>query len=487
MPSSSADTPAPESEALALDRLPVVAIVGRPNAGKSTLFNRLVRQPRAIVDSQPGVTRDRNIARAVWDDRPFLLIDTGGFEDQDASQLAESVRAQSALAAEEADVVIALLDGREGVNPADRDFVKRLRQLPKPVLFVANKLDTPALEDEATDFFALGIDEVLAISAAHGIGVGEMMERVFALLPASPESTPAAGEGAIRLAIIGRPNVGKSSLLNQIVGYERSIVSAIPGTTRDAIDTPFRHRDHDYVLIDTAGIRRRPRVTEYVERASAVRALRTLERAEVGLLVMDAVEGMTDQDARIAGYGWEAGRALLLVFNKWDAVPRDLKDQKLYIERLRFAYPTLSEIRAVFLSAKSGVGMQKLFPAIEELVEVHRRQVRTSELNTVLQAAAAAHSAPSVRGKQVRFFYATQTGWAPPLITIFTNHPEAVAASYTRYLANEFRRAFSWFGTPLRIRYRARHEDRHAQPGEREGKSKTRPRNTTKTRKRHKR
>ncbi len=445
--------------------LPVIAIVGRPNAGKSTLFNRLVRQPRAIVDSTPGVTRDRNIARAIWGSRAFLLVDTGGYEDRDTSDLADSVRAQSALAAEEADVVIALMDGREGLNPADREFVRRLRRLEKPVIFAVNKLDTPAREDDAADFFSLGLDEVVPISAAHGRGIGELMDRVFARLPeAVPADTVPEG---VRLAIVGRPNAGKSSLLNRIVGFERAVVSPAPGTTRDATDTPFRHGDRDYVLIDTAGIRRRPRVVEGIERASAVRALRALERAEVALVVLDSSEGVTDQDARIAGYGWECGRALLLVFNKWDAVESGLKDRKAFIEKLRHMYPTLGDIPAVFLSAKTGVGIQTLFPAIEEIVAAHRREVRTTDLNRLLQTITQAHAAPSVRGKAVRFFYATQTGVAPPKITIFTSHPDQIPRSFERYLMNEMRRAFGWEGIPIQIQFRARREPRGSGRGRR--------------------
>ncbi|HVM94770.1 MAG TPA: ribosome biogenesis GTPase Der, partial [Candidatus Acidoferrales bacterium] len=357
--------------------------MGRPNAGKSTLFNRLVRAPRAIVDSTPGVTRDRNIARAEWDGRAFVLVDTGGFEDRDASALAESVRAQSTLAAEEADVVVALLDGREGYNPADRELVQRLRRLQKPVLFAVNKLDTPARDDEAADFFALGVESVVPISAAHGRGIGELLERVFAALP-EPEEAAVTNSEAVRLALVGRPNVGKSSLLNRIVGFERSIVDSRPGTTRDALDTRCRVAGRDYILVDTAGIRRRPRVVEHIERASAVRSLKALERAEVALVLIDSGEGMTDQDARIAGYAWERGRALVLVVNKWDSVSREQRDRKRFAQQVRDQYPTLANAPIVFLSARTGFGVDTLFPAIEAAVDAHRRRVRTPDLNRVL-------------------------------------------------------------------------------------------------------
>jgi len=442
-------------------RLPVVAIVGRPNVGKSTLFNRLVRAPRAIVDSRPGVTRDRNAARVTCDGRPFLLVDTGGFEDVAASALAAAVRAQSRQAAEEADVVIAVFDGRAGLNPVDRELMRQLRQLRKPVLYAVNKLDTPALDDDAAEFFALGLAEVLPISVAHGRGLDALMERLLTYLPA--EVTPAGGtaSGAVTLALVGRPNVGKSSLLNRIVGYQRSIVDATPGTTRDAIDTPFHCGGVDYVLVDTAGIRRRPRVHEQLERASVARAFRALERAEIAVLLLDATEGVTDQDARIAGYAVDRGRALLFAVNKWDAVPRKERDRARFRHGIASRYPTLGDVPAVFVSARTGRGVDDLFPAIERLVAIHRRQLRTVELNVVLNDATRAQAPPAVQGKRPRFYYATQTGSAPPVITIFCSDPDRVQAAYERYLSNAFRTAFALQGTPLRLRFRARPRDKH--------------------------
>jgi len=436
-------------------RLPVVAIVGRPNVGKSTLFNRLVHAQRAIVDSQPGVTRDRNVARAHWARRAFLLIDTGGFEDADPSSLAAAVRTQSAVAAEEADAVIALFDGREGLNPLDRDFVDRLRHLRKPVLYAVNKLDTPGLDEDAAEFFGLGCDEVFPISAAHGRGVQDLMDRLLAQLPESA-TVRTAGAGAVTLAIVGRPNVGKSSLLNRLVGFERAIVDATPGTTRDPVDTPFQHDGDEYVVIDTAGIRRRPRVQEQLERSSVVRALRALERAEVAVLVIDATQGMTDQDARIAGYAWERGRALLFALNKWDAVPRAQRDRPKVLRTIAEQYPTLAHVPAVCLSARTGAHVDELFPALRTLVAAHHQALRTVRLNEVLEAATHAQPAPSSKGRYPRFYYATQTGSAPPIISIVTNRPELVTATYERYLTNAFRAAFQLDGTPLRVRFRPR-------------------------------
>jgi len=442
-------------------RLAVVAIVGPPNAGKSTLFNRLVRAPRAIVDSRPGVTRDRNIARARWGERTFLLVDTGGYNEKETSSLAASVRAQSVMAAEEADAVIALFDGRAGMSPVDRDLVQRLRALGKPVFYAINKLDTPAHDDEAAEFFALGLPHVLPVSAAHGRGLAELMEQLLQRVPERiPAEAPAHSaavvvRGPASLTIVGRPNVGKSSLLNRLLGFERAIVDAAPGTTRDTLDTPFRHGDQEYVLVDTAGIRRRPRVHEQVERASVVQALRAMERAEVAILVIDATEGMTDQDARIAGYAWERGRALLFALNKWDAVPRAERNRARFLATLRDQYPTLGEVPMVFLSALTGAGVDELFPALKNLVSAHRREMRTVHLNEVLGQATSAQLPPSARGKRPRFFYATQTGMAPPAITIFSSHPELVQPAYERFLANAFRQAFGLHGTPLRLHFRS--------------------------------
>jgi GTP-binding protein len=449
-------TPHPGAAEGAAARLAVVAIVGPPNAGKSTLFNRLVREPRAIVDSRPGVTRDRNIAVARWGERRFLLVDTGGFEERETSSLAASVRAQSMLAAEEADAVIALFDGRAGMSPLDHDLVQRLRVLQKPVFYAINKLDTPAHDDEGAEFFALGLPHVFPVSAAHGRGLAELIEHVLREVPDSMPAEAAAGvvRGPVALAIVGRPNVGKSSLLNRLLGFERAIVDATPGTTRDTLDVALHRNHQEYVLVDTAGIRRRPRVHEQIERAGVVRALRALERAEVALLVIDATEGMTDQDARIAGYAWERGRALLLVVNKWDAVPRAERNRARFLARLRDQYPTLSEVPVVCLSALTGAGVDDLFPALRGLVSAHRREMRTVRLNEVLGEATRAQAPPSVRGKRPRFFYATQTGAAPPAITIFSSHPQLLQPAYERFLANAFRHAFELHGTPLRLQFR---------------------------------
>ncbi|GIW42943.1 MAG: GTPase Der [Candidatus Binatia bacterium] len=438
--------------------LPVVAIVGRPNAGKSTLFNRLLGERRAIVDEQPGVTRDRNIASARLGDREVLLVDTGGFDEQADDNLARAVLAQSWLAAEEADLVVALFDGREGLNPLDRDLVQRLRVLRKPVLYVANKLDDGKLDLLSTEFFALGIPEVLPISAAHGRGVDELVERIGGLLPqaTTPSPTPPPSKEVIAVAIVGRPNVGKSSLVNRIVGYERAIVDDKPGTTRDAIDTLVQYHGQDFLLIDTAGIRRRPKVREIVERASVVRAFRAVDRAHVVVLLVDAMEGLADQDTRIAHHVLERGKPLAIVFNKWDAVARQARRPMQYRQRLAATYPSLANFPTEFISARTGEGVDRIFRLARLLYGRARKRPSTAKLNVLLQEITRQRPAPAVGGRPVRFYYVAQTGIEPPRLAIFTNHPEAIPVPYKRYLEGEFRKAFQWSGVPIRIEFRPR-------------------------------
>jgi GTP-binding protein len=450
----------PDSERLPraehLSRLPVVAIVGRPNTGKSTLFNRLTRTRRALVAPQPGVTRDRNIGLASHAQRRFLVVDTGGFEADERQELGRAVRAQALLAAEEADAVVAVLDGRAGLNPLDQQLVERLRPLRQPVFVAVNKVDTPSQEPLVGEFYALGVDTLYPISAEHGLNLDALLGDVVARLP-EPEPEPEdAGARPTAVAIIGRPNVGKSSLLNRLVGYERAIVDAQPGTTRDAIDTPITHAGRDYLLVDTAGVRRRPRVQAHVERASVVRALRALERAEVALLVIDAVEGMTEQDARVAGYAWERGRALVLVVNKWDAVPTASHDAKAVAAGIDHRFPSLAVVPKLFLSARTGRGVGRVWEAIDAVAAEHGRRLPTPKINQVLTRAVAQQAPPTVQGVRPRFFYATQTATAPPSVSVFCSAPQRVAPAYERYLQNQLRAAFGLQGTPLRLRFKAR-------------------------------
>lgn len=438
------------------DGLPVVALVGRPNTGKSTLFNRLTATRRAVVACSPGVTRDRNIAPASHEGRSFLVVDTGGFEADEQEELSRAVRAQSLLAAEEADAIVVVFDGRAGLNPLDRAVFEHVRRARKPVFVAVNKIDQPKLEDLQSDFFALGATTLYPISAEHGIGVDRLMDAVLAAVPDGQESASATTRDVTAVAIIGRPNVGKSSLLNRLVGKERAVVSAKPGTTRDPIDTMVEHGGRAYVLVDTAGVRRRPRVQEHVERASVVRAFRALERAEVGILVVDAVEGLTEQDARIATYAWERGRALLLVVNKWDAVAGDDAAAHQFARRAEERYPSLAVVPKLFVSALTGRGVQRIWRTVARVADNHGARMQTARLNQVINDAERSQPPPMVKGKRPRFLYATQTGSHPPTVTVFATWPDRVHPSYERFLLNRLREAFALEGTPVVVRFRAR-------------------------------
>ena len=437
--------------------LPVVAIVGRPNAGKSTLFNRLVGARRAIVDDAPGVTRDRVVAAAAHAGRAFLCVDTGGFTAEpprDRAALAARVRAQTLAAVAEADCVLCVLDGAAGLAPEDRETVRLLRRSGKPVVYAVNKLDTPGRDPLLHDFQALGVEPLLPVSAAHGRGVAELFDALGAALPeAAPEASEARGT---RLALIGRPNVGKSSLLNRLLGAERTIVAPEPGTTRDAIDTPLVVAGRPYVLIDTAGIRRRGKVREPLERHGAVRALGTLARADLVLVVLDAAEGMTDQDARLVGRAWEAGRGVVLLANKWDLVPPARRDRASFRDALVAAHPAFAGLPLLCVSAETGEGLGDLFPLVARVERAYEAVLPTPALNRALEAAVAATPPPSPGGKALRFFYATQTGRRPPAVTVFASAPALVPAAYTRYLVGRLTEAFRLTGVPLRLALRTR-------------------------------
>lgn len=463
----------PPAVSPASHRLPVIAIVGRPNAGKSTLFNRLIRQRKAVVDATPGVTRDRNFATATWRGLPVILVDTGGIDPSETEGVLGQVQEQTKLAIREADLVIFLFDGREGINPADAEAVDLLRRSGKPVVFAVNKIDTDRQEAMIADFFTLGLDTVFPISAAHGRGVADLMDAVFTSwqqerarhksMPPEALATASAESTALQVAIVGRPNVGKSSLLNRLVGFERSIVDATPGTTRDALDTLIEWQGKPILLVDTAGVRRRTRIHERIEQASVFTALKALERAEIGLLVIDAGEGMTDQDARLARYAWERGRALLLVVNKWDTVPPERKDQKRYREDLHHFFPVTLPLPIIFLSALTGAHVNKLLPLVERVAQAHAAQISTSVLNHHLQAWAKSYPHPSYKGKPVKFFYTTQVATKPPTIAIFTNAPDGIQAAYTRYLENQLRHTFDLAGTPIRFSFRPRRKEQGAE------------------------
>jgi GTPase len=452
--------------------LPVVAIVGRPNVGKSTLFNRVVKAKRAIVDDAPGVTRDRVVAPASHAGTTFLCVDTGGFlaeNPRDPSAIDAQVRAQALAAVGEASVLVCVVDGHAGLAPVDRETVRLLAKQGKPLFVVVNKIDGNARDGMVHDFHALGVDQLFPVSAAHNRGIDELLDAVVAALPPHESAATAAGT---RLALVGRPNVGKSSLLNRLLGEERTLVSPTPGTTRDSIDTPVVAHGRPYVLIDTAGIRKRGRVESPLERHGAVRALGALARADVALVVLDATDGMTDQDARIVGRALEAGRGVVLLANKWDSVQGGARDVKKFRERLRTMHPAFADLPILCVSAATGEGLDALFNLVARVEAGFRATVTTPTLNKTLQAAVAAHQPPSARGRGVRLYYATQTAVTPPDFTIFTNAPGSIPPAYTRYLQNRFAEAFGLIGVPVRIHYRPR------RPPEAEGAS-ARPRRGT--------
>lgn len=443
---------------------PLVALVGRPNVGKSTLFNRLLGHRRAIVDDTPGVTRDRNYALITRFDKPFILIDTGGFEPVTEDRLLQQMREQSRLAMEEADIIIFMMDARTGLTPADREVADMLRKVNKPVLYVVNKVDGEKLENESADFYSLGLTNLYTISAEHNRGVYDLVEDLLELLPADESQDTA--EVLTRIAVVGRPNVGKSSLVNRLLGFERVVANPTAGTTRDSVDTLFMCNQKPYLLIDTAGIRRKGKTTQKLEKYSVVDSLRSIERADVVLVVLDAQEGVTEQDERIAGYVHEAGKSCVFVVNKWDAISKDNATFGQYVDKIRTEFRYLTYAPIVFVSAKSGQRIGKVMESVDAVMEQYCHRISTSDLNRVFTEATSSHHAPLSHGRRVKFFFATQVGVRPPTFVIFTNQPDGIHFSYERYLINQFREAFGFNGTPLRLIFRGREKNsssRHAQ------------------------
>jgi GTP-binding protein len=448
-------------------KLPMVAIVGRPNVGKSTLFNRLVGERRAIVDDMPGVTRDRNYAEAQWSDRKFLLVDTGGMETDSVDQLERSVQAQSRLAVVEADVVVFLFDGKDGLNPLDRGAVDELRRSNKPIFFAVNKLDSQRRGDNLYEFFALGLDRLYAISAEHGLGISELMDDAVARLPEGiPESEEDDPEPAkelarpLRVAVVGRPNVGKSTLINRLLGFERSVVDSTPGTTRDSLDTPFELLGEPGILVDTAGIRRKARIDDRVEQFSVQRSLRAVDRGDLIIHVIDGPEGVTDQDAQILSYAVQRGKALVLAVNKWDLVSKIGGGTEKYREEVNYRLSFLDFAPVAFISAATGHGVRKLLQTAVSVVQAYRRKVSTSALNQALQRIVRAHTPPLSQGRSVKFYYGTQTRTSPPTFALFVNRPSAVKESYKKYLVHQLREDLGLEHAPIRLDLRARREDK---------------------------
>ncbi|MEJ5348030.1 MAG: ribosome biogenesis GTPase Der [Desulfosoma sp.] len=434
----------------------VVAIVGRPNVGKSTLFNRLCRKRQALVDDLPGVTRDRLSAPVEYAGRRFLLMDTGGFTDPDTGTFAEAMRRQVFLALEEADAVIFLADARTGLHPDDRALVDLLRKSSKPVFYAVNKVDGREQEPHVAEFYALGVEKIYPLSAAHGLGVSDLMDDVTACLPPAWEDDAQDENPEIRVAVVGRPNTGKSTLVNALLGEERVIVSPVPGTTRDAVDTPLETQGRRFLLIDTAGIRRKGRTREKLEKLSVVKALESIDRCHVVVLMVDAVEGVTDQDLHVGGYVQERGRGCLIALNKWDAAPKDPKWIRRFLEDVRDRFRFLPFAPILTLSALEKKRVSRVLPLVTEIFDQFNKRVTTGMVNRVLSGITAKHEPPTVSGRRLKFFYATQASTRPPTFVIFCNEPEKIHFSYERYLTNQFREAFGMDKTPVRLIFRER-------------------------------
>jgi GTPase len=435
-----------------------VVIVGRPNVGKSTLFNRIAGRRRALTHDLPGMTRDRlSDVVELGENRSFELIDTGGLEygDDPLSAFAGEIREQADRAIEEADLVLFVVDGTAGVLPEDEEIAQNLRSASKRTVVVVNKIDTRAAEENQYQFHSLGLERLVPISAEHGINYDELYEIIE---EAVPEGSVARqmDEEIVRFAIIGRPNVGKSSLLNRLAGDERAVVSEISGTTRDAIDSMIESDGRKYLVIDTAGIRRKGKTTDEAEKLAVISARKAIERCEVALVVIDGTEGVTSQDATVAGYAEEAGKAAILLVNKWDAVERTETLTREFEAETRRRLKFLSYAPIEFISAKSGRRIDKLLPLIDEIAADYRAHFRTSDLNRILERAVVTHGAPSVRGRARRFYYATQLKAQPPTIAIFSNVDEPLHFSYKRFLENQFREALQLRGTPIHLIVRGR-------------------------------
>ncbi len=436
--------------------LPFVAVVGRPNVGKSTFFNRVIGRRVAIVQDVPGVTRDRNFARAEWAGREFYVIDTGGLEVDVNEPMAVAVRRQVEMAVEEAQVVIFLVDAKAGVQPLDQKIADLLRKRRVPVVLVVNKMDNLPHDLSHLDFWELGLGEPQPVSALSGKGSGDVLDAIVEHLPEAEEPP----EEAISVAVVGKPNVGKSSFINRLLGEERLVVSEVAGTTRDSIDTPMRYHGRSLVFVDTAGLRRQSRIHESLEYYSALRTERAVSRADVSLLLVDATEPVHVQDLKIAEKAWSAGSGLIIVVNKWDLVPKDTMTAPEFERHLRERAPSLRWVPIIFASALTGQRVQKTLDLVLQVSDERARRVPTAEVNEVLRELAERQPPPHYRGRPVRLLYATQGGVKPPTIVIFVNYRHGVTENYKRYLYNGLRARWGFIGSPLRLKLRSRREER---------------------------
>ena len=436
---------------------PLVAIVGRPNVGKSMLFNKLIGQRLSIVEDTPGVTRDRIYGESEWCGRKFRLVDTGGIEPRTDDQILSFMREQAEIAIQHADVIIFLTDVKTGLTASDQEVANMLLRSRKPIVLAVNKMDsTGRVDPDFYEFYNLGLGDPIAVSAVHGHGTGDLLDACLQYFP--PEDDEEEDEDVIKVAIIGKPNVGKSSLTNRILGTERMIVSNVAGTTRDAIDSYFENEQGKYVFIDTAGMRKKSKVDDVIERYSVLRATMAIDRADVCLIMIDAQEGVTEQDAKIAGIAHERGKGVIIAVNKWDAVEKDDKTIYKHTNRIREVLAYMPYAELVFISAKTGQRLPKLFETIDAVIENQTLRIQTGVLNEILAEAVAMQQPPSDRGKRLKIFYMTQVGVRPPTFVIFVNDKELMHFSYTRYIENKVRDAFGFRGTPLKFIIRERGE-----------------------------
>ncbi len=435
----------------------IVAVVGRPNVGKSSLFNALAGKRISIVEDTPGVTRDRIYQDVEWLSHTFTLVDTGGIEPDTSDQILKQMREQAEIAIETADVILFMVDGRTGLVDADAQVADMLRRSAKPVVLAVNKID--AFERDSAniyEFYELGLGDPHPISAANRQGLGDLMDEVTALFPAAEDDDQEEEDDAIRVAVVGKPNVGKSSIINRLIGKDRLLVSDIAGTTRDAVDTRITNNGKEYVFIDTAGLRRKNKIKEQLERFMIIRSVGAIERAQVVILVIDAAEGVTEQDAKIAGIAHENGKAILIAVNKWDLIEKDNHTVKEFTNRIRSTLSFIPYAEIIFISASSGQRLNKLYPLIDMLSENHALRIQTGVLNEVLTRALVMQQPPADRGKPLKIFYMTQVAVRPPTFVVFVNDKELAHFSYMRYLENQLREAFEFRGTPLRFIVRER-------------------------------
>ena len=438
---------------------PIVAIVGRPNVGKSTLFNIFANSRISIVEDTPGVTRDRLYADTEWLDNEFMMVDTGGIEIMNTDKIAVSIRQQAQIAIAEADVILFVCDARAGITHEDAEVAKMLRQSKKPIVLAINKDDSPKQEMEIFEFYNLGIGEPIPVSAANHLGLGDLLDAVVEKFPETSAYGEDGNEDEIKVALIGRPNVGKSSIFNTLVGEERSIVSDVAGTTRDAIDTPVIREGQKFLFIDTAGMRRKARIDEPIEKYSIIRSLRAVDRSDVVLMVIDAIDGITEQDKKIAGYAHEAGKGIVLVVNKWDLYDKDNTSTLRYTENLRRELVFMQYAPVVFVSAMTKQRIHRLPEVIHYVAEQNAMRISTSVLNQVVEDAIAINPPPTEKGQRLKILYATQVKIKPPTFVIFVNEPEIMHFSYQRYLENKLREAFGFEGTPLQMIIRGKNEE----------------------------